>query len=167
MDVGMISSRQFWAQVARHTVEKIYTSLNKKPIIPRSALVHAKPRSISDIICISSITAQSSAQEKKSESLSAIALRRCYTGRFLTQHCCTKNRYRVTWQSILCNNVVRIWSMFKVVQHVVATKVALKIVCRRHVTRIDFLCNKVSLKIVVKNCPVKHHLYCQRYFCAD
>ena len=32
--------------------------------------------------------------------------------------------------------------------------VALKIVCRRHVTRIDCLCNNVALKIVVKNRPV-------------
>ena len=29
--------------------------------------------------------------------------------------------------------------------------VALKIVCKRHVTRIDFLCNNIALKIVVKN----------------
>ena len=38
--------------------------------------------------------------------------------------------------------------VFKVVQHAVATNVALKIVCRRHVTRIDFLCNNIALKIV-------------------
>ena len=28
--------------------------------------------------------------------------------------------------------------------------VALKIVCRRHVTRIDFLCNNIALKIVCR-----------------
>ena len=28
-----------------------------------------------------------------------------------------------------------------------------KIVCKRHVTRIDFLCNNVALEIVVKNPP--------------
>ena len=57
---------------------------------------------------------------------------------------------RVTWQSIYCNNVVRIWSLFKVVQHVAATNVVLKIVCRRHVTRIDCFYNAIALKIVVK-----------------
>ena len=35
-------------------------------------------------------------------------------------------------------------------RNVAATNVALKIVCRRHVTRIDILRNNVTLKIVVK-----------------
>ena len=56
--------------------------------------------------------------------------------------------------TIYCNNVASISSLSKVVRRVVATNVALKIVCRRHVTRIDFLCNNVALKIVVKNRPV-------------
>ena len=73
-------------------------------------------------------------------------------GRFLTQRWLREKSIRVTWQSIYC--VVRIRSLFKVVQHVAATNVALKIVCRRHVTRIDFLCNNVVLKIVVKNRPI-------------
>ena len=65
-----------------------------------------------------------------------------------------KNRYRVTWQLTCCKNVVDIWSLFKVVEHVVATNAALNIDCRRHVTRIDFLCNNIALKIVVRNRPV-------------
>ena len=48
------------------------------------------------------------------------------------------------------------WPTAKVVRHVVATNVALKIVYRRHVTRIDFSCNIVALKIVGKNCSVKN-----------
>ena len=62
------------------------------------------------------------------------------------------------WQSIYCNNVaLGISSLFKVVQHVAATNVALNIVCRRHVTSIDFLGNNISaLKIVVKNTPDKN-----------
>ena len=32
--------------------------------------------------------------------------------------------------------------------------VALKIVCKHHVTRFDFLCNNITLKIVVTNRPV-------------
>ena len=48
-------------------------------------------------------------------------------------------------------------------QHVVATNVASKIVCRRHVTRIDLFVQKkkkcnVALKIVLKNRRVKHRL---------
>ena len=42
------------------------------------------------------------------------------------------------------NNVV---SLFKVVQHVAATNVALKIVRRRHVTCVDFLRNNAALKM--------------------
>ena len=53
--------------------------------------------------------------------------------------------------NLLQQRCIGIWSLFKVVQHDVATNAALKIVCRRHVTRIDFLCNNVALKIVVKN----------------
>ena len=47
-----------------------------------------------------------------------------YTERFLTQ------QFARTIDTINCNNIA---SLFKVVQHVVATNVALKIVCRRHV----------------------------------
>ena len=36
-------------------------------------------------------------------------------------------------------------------KYVAATNVALKIVCRRHVARIDFLCNNIALKIVPCN----------------
>ena len=43
------------------------------------------------------------------------------------------------------------WPTAKVVRHVVATNVALKIVCRRHVTRIDFLSNSIALNVVVRN----------------
>ena len=39
-----------------------------------------------------------------------------------------KSMPRVTWESICYNNVVGIWSLLKVVQHVVATNGALKIV---------------------------------------
>ena len=39
-------------------------------------------------------------------------------------------------------------------QHVAAAIVALKIARKRHVTRIDFLCNIVALEIVVFNRPV-------------
>ena len=73
----------------------------------------------------------------------------CYTERFLT-HCCAKNRYRVPWQSICCDNDVGTWKLFKVVQHIAATNVALKIICRRHIARIDFLCDSVALKIVCR-----------------
>ena len=64
---------------------------------------------------------------------------------------------RVTWQSIYGNNVVRIWSLFKAVQHDAATNVALKIVCRRHVKCYRFSVQQCYV-IVVKYRPMWHHL---------
>ena len=60
--------------------------------------------------------------------------------------------YSISWQSIYCNNVVRIWNLFSCTTRC-GNKRCVKIVCRRHVTRIDFLCDNVALKIVAKNCP--------------
>ena len=81
---------------------------------------------------------------------SSPVLRWCYTGRFLRKHSCAKNLYTC---NITNNLLQQRCKKFKVVQHVAATNVGLKIVVRRHVTRIDFLCNNVALKIVVKNRP--------------
>ena len=39
-------------------------------------------------------------------------------------------------------------------QHIAATNVALKIVCRCHVTRIDFLCNNVALSLKIVPCNI-------------
>ena len=39
-------------------------------------------------------------------------------------------------------------------QHIAATNVALKIVCGRHVTRIDFLCNNVALSLKIVPCNI-------------
>ena len=54
---------------------------------------------------------------------------------FLTQRCSVKNRYAQRDNQFVAF----------VVQHVAATNVALKIVCRRHVKRIAFLCNNIAL----------------------
>ena len=57
------------------------------------------------------------------------------------------------WARKIDKNVVRIWNLFKVVQHVAATNVALKIFCRRqyYSTYRLFVQQYCALKIVVKD----------------
>ena len=56
--------------------------------------------------------------------------------------------------SICCNNVVRNGNLLKVVQPVAATNIALKMVSRHCVTRIDFLGNNIALNVIFKNRPM-------------
>ena len=69
---------------------------------------------------------------------------------------CTKNWFRIACQSICCNNVVGVWSLFKnVLQHVLVTNVALKssadAMLHLSIFYATMLRYKLSLKIVPCN----------------
>ena len=53
--------------------------------------------------------------------------------------------------------------MFKVVQHVVTTNVTLKIFCKHHVTRINFLFNNIVLRIVCRRDVYTYQFSVQQY----
>ena len=50
------------------------------------------------------------------------------TGRILTQHWCAKKSIHVTWQPLYCN-IVRIWNLYKVVQHVALKTISVLTPC--------------------------------------
>ena len=71
-------------------------------------------------------------------------------GRFLTQHIAARkinacDNMTINLLQQRCKNLKPVQSC----ENVAATNVALKVVCRRYVTRIDFLCNNIAaLKMV-------------------
>ena len=76
---------------------------------------------------------------KKRHDRKAQPLRWCYTGQFVVQHCCAKNRYVFMAINLLqqrCKNLKSVQSC--------ATHCCNK--CCVNVTRVDFLCNNIALK---------------------